>query len=219
MIEDKKRLRSAPEAKADPKKGPPFCINRLDVTPPPPKKSEGSIQTSDSKIFRAKRIRKTDLGEPVTRLKAKPKKAYCYEYPRPAVAVDIVLLYRSGDAVEVLLIKRAREPFKGRWAFPGGYVEEDESLEDAAARELLEETGLSGIHLEQIGAFGDPGRDPRGHTISIVFSAVLDDCLEAKAADDAADAAWHSALAPPKLAFDHSKILGVALKRIAKSSR
>lgn|GEM_PF-29326 len=142
------------------------------------------------------------------------RKSYCYDYPRPALTVDIVLFHRHGDRFEVLLIKRAGEPFKGRWAFPGGFVDENESLEDAAARELKEETGLTGIRLEQIGAFGDPGRDPRGHTVSVVFAAMLDERVLVKAADDASDAAWHSALAPPTLAFDHQKILIAAMKRI-----
>lgn len=141
-------------------------------------------------------------------------KQYCYEHPRPAVTVDIVLFHRAADDIEVLLIKRAREPFKDRWAFPGGFVDENESLEEAAARELKEETGVSGIALEQIGAFGDPGRDPRGHTVSVAFSAVVSDRLAAAAGDDAADARWHSAISPPKLAFDHAKILSVALGRM-----
>lgn len=152
-------------------------------------------------------------------VKGGPAKVYCYDYPRPAVAADIVLFCRAGRDVEVLLIKRAREPFKGRWASPGGFVDKDESLEHAASRELLEETGLSVVNLEQIGAFGDPGRDPRGHTVSIVFSAVLDSCLQARAADDAADAEWHSAARPPKLAFDHKKILSLALQRMVGGSR
>jgi 8-oxo-dGTP diphosphatase len=150
----------------------------------------------------------------VTQTQQTPAKAYCYDYPRPALTVDIVLFHRSADGTEVLLIKRAHDPFKDLWAFPGGFVDEDESLEDAAARELREETGLVGVHFEQIGAFGDPGRDPRGHTVSVVFSAVLDDRVQAAAADDAADAEWHSALAPPELAFDHEKILSVALTRM-----
>jgi 8-oxo-dGTP diphosphatase len=146
-------------------------------------------------------------------------KVHCYEYPRPAVTVDIVLFCRVESDVEVLLIRRGREPFKGRWAFPGGFVDKDESLEHAASRELLEETGLRGIHLEQIGAFGDPGRDPRGHTVSIVFSAMLEDRRKVCAADDAADAKWHPAIDPPKLAFDHKKILGPALERIVGGAR
>lgn len=149
--------------------------------------------------------------------KSKREQIYCYDHPRPALTVDIALFHRSGRRVEVLLIKRAREPFKGLWALPGGFVDKDESLEAAAARELLEETGLSGIHLEQIGAFGDPGRDPRGHTVSVVFAAVVDQRIQARAADDAADAAWRSALRPPKLAFDHNKILSLVLKRMAGS--
>jgi len=143
----------------------------------------------------------------------KPK-SYCYDHPRPALTVDIVLLHRAPDEIEVLLIKRAREPFEGHWAFPGGFVDQDESLEEAAARELAEETGLVGIRLEQIGAFGDPGRDPRGHTVSVVFAGVLDDRAVVTAGDDAAKAAWHSALEPPSLAFDHKKILRLALDRM-----
>ncbi|HXG95361.1 MAG TPA: NUDIX hydrolase [Blastocatellia bacterium] len=142
------------------------------------------------------------------------KKQYCYEHPRPAVTVDIVLFYRGERGVEVLLIKRGREPFKGRWAFPGGFVGADESLEAAAARELKEETGLEGIALKQIGAFGDPGRDPRGHTVSVAFAAVLDSRNEAAAADDAEDAQWHCVARPPRLAFDHKKILRVALEQV-----
>jgi 8-oxo-dGTP diphosphatase len=155
----------------------------------------------------------------MTKTNSKQVKPYCYEHPRPALTVDIVLFHRNGNRVEVLLSKRAREPFKGRWAFPGGFVDEDESLEDAAARELREETGLDGIRLEQIGAFGDPGRDPRGHTVSIAFCGLVDDRLQASAGDDAADVKWHSTLRPPKLAFDHEKILRVALKYVVGTSR
>jgi 8-oxo-dGTP diphosphatase len=125
-------------------------------------------------------------------------------------------LFRRGarDRIEVLLIKRAREPFKGKWALPGGFVDKDESLEDAAARELREETGLEGNRLDQLGAFGDPGRDPRGHTVSVVFTAVVSGEKEAKAADDAEDARWHPARRPPALAFDHKKILQAALASV-----
>ena len=146
--------------------------------------------------------------------KAASKKPYCYEYPRPSVTVDVVLFHRDGERVEVLLIKRARDPFKGAWAFPGGFVDENEALEHAAARELKEETGLKGITLEQLGAFGDPDRDPRGHTVSVVFVALLDSRTEAAGADDADEARWHSALRPPRLAFDHKKILRQALDRV-----
>jgi 8-oxo-dGTP diphosphatase len=146
--------------------------------------------------------------------KAKSKKKYCYDYPRPSVTVDVILFYRDGERIEVLLIKRAREPFKSAWAFPGGFVDPDESLERAAARELKEETGLEGIRFEQLGAFGDPGRDPRGHTVSVAFVALLKSRAEAAAADDAEEAQWHSALRPPRLAFDHKKILRLARDRV-----
>lgn len=145
-------------------------------------------------------------------------KSYCYEHPRPALTVDIVLFHFHQDKLEVLLIKRANEPFKGRWAFPGGFVDKDESLRAAAARELREETGLRGIKLDQIGAFGDPGRDPRGHTVSVVYSALVGERRPMKASDDAADAKWHPALAPPKLAFDHRKILRIAIKQLLRNS-
>ena len=139
---------------------------------------------------------------------------HCYDHPRPAVTVDIVLLHRASRGARVLLIQRKHEPFKGVWAFPGGFVDENESLEAAAARELHEETGLVGIELEQIGAFGDPGRDPRGHTVSVVFAALLDEPAQPTPKDDAEAAEWHSAFKPPALAFDHNAILRVAIERI-----
>jgi 8-oxo-dGTP diphosphatase len=150
--------------------------------------------------------------------KSKKKKQHCYDYPRPSVTADIVLFHRAADRVEVLLIKRAHEPFKGQWALPGGFVDEGESLEAAAARELKEETGVYGIGFEQIGAFGDPGRDPRGHTVSIAFAALLADRPEAKASDDAEEARWHSVARLPRLAFDHKKILRLARKRLLDSN-
>jgi 8-oxo-dGTP diphosphatase len=144
-----------------------------------------------------------------------PIDQYCYDHPRPAVTVDIVLFSLESGRIEVLLIKRAREPFRGLWALPGGFVEKDEALERAAERELCEETGLTGIHLEQVGAFGDPGRDPRGHTVSIAYSAVIDGgSNNVKADSDAADARWWPATRPPRLAFDHHKILRVAIGRM-----
>ena len=146
--------------------------------------------------------------------KSKARGKYCYDHPRPAVTVDIVLFKRAKRGAHVLLIKRMREPFKGQWALPGGFVDENESLEAAAARELREETGLDGIQLAQIGAFGDPGRDPRGHTVSVAFGAVIDDFPETEAADDAEEVAWYVVARPPALAFDHKKILRMARERI-----
>ena len=139
---------------------------------------------------------------------------HCYDHPRPAVTVDIVLLHRAKRGARVLLVQRKHKPFKGRWAFPGGFVEENESLEAAAARELREETGLDGMDLEQVGAFGDPGRDPRGHTVSVVFAALLYEEAEPEPADDAETAEWHSVSNLPELAFDHKAILHAAIARI-----
>ena len=143
------------------------------------------------------------------------KKPYCYEHPRPSVTVDIVLFHQTGEELEVLLIKRRHEPFADHWALPGGFVDENESLEAAATRELQEETGLSRAKFQQIGAFGDPGRDPRGHTVSVAFTALLKSKGNAVAADDAKDVGWHKVKRLPKLAFDHKKIIAAALKRIA----
>jgi 8-oxo-dGTP diphosphatase len=111
----------------------------------------------------------------------------------------------SEEKPEVLLIKRANEPFRGKWALPGGFVDKDEPLEDAAVRELKEETGLSNILLTQMHTFGNPGRDPRGHTVSVVFVGYLPLAAEAKAGDDAAEVDWFSLDKLPELAFDHIK--------------
>lgn len=151
--------------------------------------------------------------------KSKNKKQHCYDHPRPSVSVDIVLFYQAAERVEVLLIKRAGEPFKGQWALPGGFVDEDEALELAAARELKEETGISGVRLAQIGAFGDPGRDPRGHTISIAFGARVSKRAEAVGADDAEEARWQALARLPRLAFDHKKIIRTARERLLGSDK
>lgn len=142
--------------------------------------------------------------------------AYTYEYPRPLVTVDIFLLrYRAGR-LEILLIQRAHEPFSGKWALPGGFVDENEPLAAAAARELREETGFSDLPLTQLRAFGDPGRDPRGHTISVVFGGFLrpDADPAPRAGDDARRADWFPLDQLPPLAFDHRKIITVCLKLV-----
>jgi 8-oxo-dGTP diphosphatase len=108
------------------------------------------------------------------------------------VTCDAVVFTMRADDLVVLLIQRKDEPFKGRWALPGGYVNENESLERAVARELSEETGITGARLEQLGAFGDPGRDPRGHTITIAYLTFLVAEAAVTAGDDAAAAEWHS---------------------------
>lgn len=129
---------------------------------------------------------------------------YSYQYPRPAVTTDAILI--SPDQ-KVLLIERGREPFRGTWALPGGFIGMDEELEVACARELEEETGISGIALTQFKAFGGVGRDPRHRTISVLFYAFLDFEPEAKAGDDAAKARWFPMNWLPELAFDHAAIL------------
>jgi 8-oxo-dGTP diphosphatase len=142
------------------------------------------------------------------------KKRYTYDYPRPAVTVDIVIVTRARRP-RVLLIRRKHEPFEGMWAIPGGFVEMDESLEEAARRELLEETGVRTKHLEQLHTFGDPGRDPRGRTISVVYLARVNPRqIKPKAADDAAEVGWYRLDELPPLAFDHEQILAVARKTL-----
>lgn len=138
-----------------------------------------------------------------------------YEYPRPAVTVDAVVLRGTGDAREVLLVRRGAEPFLGRWALPGGFVDENERLEDAMRRELAEETGLvCGGPARQVGAFGDPGRDPRGWTVGVAFVLELDagEPCDVRGGDDAAEAAWRRLDALPPLAFDHDRIVAAALE-------
>lgn len=146
--------------------------------------------------------------------RAMAKKKYTYDYPRPAVTVDLVIVTREAKP-RVLLIRRKKEPFAGRWALPGGFVDLDETLEAAARRELREETGVKAGKLEQLQAFGDPGRDPRGPTVSVVFLAEVDaDDLQPRAADDAAAVGWFSLARPPALAFDHADILSMARRRL-----
>ncbi|MHC4780994.1 MAG: NUDIX domain-containing protein [Planctomycetota bacterium] len=140
------------------------------------------------------------------------RKRFSYDYPRPMAAADIALFSVAGGKLRVLFIKRGKKPWPGHWAFPGGFVEIDEDLADAAARELEEETGLTGIDLEFMGTYGKPGRDPRGRVISHVYFGIVPyDKADVRAGDDAADALWHPAHKPPSLAFDHDEVLGDAL--------
>jgi len=139
--------------------------------------------------------------------------SYTYDYPRPALTVDAVIFKREGQDLKVLLIQRKYPPFEGQWALPGGFVNMDETLEQAVHRELLEETGLRCIHLEQLHAFGAIGRDPRGRTVSVVYWGFTDHDQKPKAGDDAISAAWFSINKLPPLAFDHNEILNIAIKK------
>lgn len=140
---------------------------------------------------------------------------HTYPYPRPALTVDCVVFGFDEGELKVLLIERGLKPFKGRWALPGGFVRVDEPLEQAARRELAEETGLRNVFLEQLFTFGAVARDPRDRVVSVAYFALvkLSD-HRAKAATDAANAKWFPFSQTPKLAFDHAEILGVALDRL-----
>ena len=131
---------------------------------------------------------------------------YTYKYPRPMVTVDVVLF--ALDRKRVLLIKRDREPFKGRWALPGGFIGIKEELKDAAARELEEETGVAGVELRQVHTFDTLGRDPRGRVITVAYSGVVDPgSVEVRAASDAREARWFDIDNLPSLTFDHGEIV------------
>lgn len=137
------------------------------------------------------------------------------DYPRPSVTVDLVIFTIAANDLQVLLIRRDVEPFKGQWALPGGFVGIDESLEDAAARELQEEAGVKQVYLEQLFTFGAPPRDPRGRVISVAYFALVDsEQQQVVAGSDAAAAEWHSVFHPPPLAFDHQQILEYAVWRL-----
>jgi 8-oxo-dGTP diphosphatase len=144
------------------------------------------------------------------------KGKYIYDWPRPMVTVDAVVFSLSGGKTQVLLVNRGHEPFKGKWAVPGGFVDMDEELEDAAARELQEETGLTGMKLEQMHTFGRRGRDPRGRQISIAFTGVATTGQdEIRPGDDAAKAKWFDIEhLPGDLAFDHDEIIKFAVEKL-----
>ncbi|HTK78569.1 MAG TPA: NUDIX domain-containing protein [Gemmataceae bacterium] len=141
--------------------------------------------------------------------------AATYEFRRPALTVDAVVFGLDDEDLKVLLIRRDLEPFRGKWALPGGFVRVEESLEDAVRRELQEETGISQVFLEQLYTFGDVDRDPRERVVTVAYYALvkLSD-HRVKAATDARDAAWFAVSEARGLAFDHDRILGVALERL-----
>lgn len=140
-------------------------------------------------------------------------KIYTYEYPHPAVTTDCVIFGFDGTKLQVLLIERGIEPFKGKWALPGGFLNMDESTEECALRELKEETGLTGAYIEQFHCFSDPDRDPRERVITIAYYALVR-IQEVKGGDDAAKAKWFPLDEVPQLAFDHDRILREAITRL-----
>lgn len=140
---------------------------------------------------------------------------YCYDYPRPMVTVDTVIFTVLDNDLKVLLVKRRYAPFQDQWAIPGGFVGMDESLEDAARRELYEETNVKDLYLEQLYTFGAPERDPRGRVISVSYFALISaEHRRLAAQTDSAEVAWFSVYQLPKLAFDHAEIVDYALKRL-----
>ena len=140
-------------------------------------------------------------------------KLYSYKYPHPAVTADCVIFGFDGVSIKVLLIQRGIEPYKGQWAFPGGFLQMDETVEECAKRELEEETGLKSASVEQFYTFSAVNRDPRERVITIAHYALVR-LSEVKGSDDAASAQWFAMNEIPSLAFDHEHILRMAVKRL-----
>ena len=138
---------------------------------------------------------------------------FCYKYPHPSVTADCVIFGFDGTTIKVLLIQRGIEPFKGKWAFPGGFMNIDETVEECAKRELEEETGLKNVSVEQFYTFSDVNRDPRERVITVAHYALVK-LSEVKGGDDAASARWFSMDEVPSLAFDHDRILRMAVNRL-----
>jgi 8-oxo-dGTP diphosphatase len=148
------------------------------------------------------------------------KGRYIYNWPRPMVTVDAAVFTHSGGKIRVLLIKRGNEPFKGMWALPGGFVDIDEELDDAVVRELAEETGVTGVRLNQMHTFGTVGRDPRGRQITIVFMGIAkEEQTNLEAGDDATEAKWVDIeKLPEDLAFDHDEVIRFAVGKLKNES-
>jgi 8-oxo-dGTP diphosphatase len=136
---------------------------------------------------------------------------YTYKYPRPAVTADCVVITKEAEP-QVLLVQRGIDPYKGCWAFPGGFMNMDETTEQCAIRELEEETGLKVSELHQLGAYSKVDRDPRGRTITVAYLVLIDDPVPVCGHDDAAQAQWFPLSALPNLAFDHADIMRDAIK-------
>ena len=137
---------------------------------------------------------------------------YTYKYPRPAVTADCVVMTKD-TVPQVLLIQRGADPYKGCWAFPGGFMNMDETTEECAIRELEEETGLQVSNIHQIGAYSKVDRDPRGRTITVAYLAIVDAPIAVTGQDDAAKAQWFPIDALPPLAFDHDEIMQDAIRK------
>lgn len=144
------------------------------------------------------------------------KGKYIYDWPRPMVAVDAAVFGFFAGKVKLLLVERRNEPFKGKWCLPGGFVNIDEELKEAVARELSEETGLTGVRLEQIHTFGRCGRDPRGRVITVTYMGIVgENKTTVEAGDDAAKAQWFDIeQVPQDLAFDHQKVVKFAIEKL-----
>jgi 8-oxo-dGTP diphosphatase len=146
--------------------------------------------------------------------------AYSYRYPHPAVTTDVVVFTIREQRLQLLLVRRAAEPYRKAWALPGGFLDIDEDLESCAKRELEEETGVTGVYLEQLYTFGCPARDPRERVISVTYYALVpSDKIELRPASDAADARWFPLDGIPDLAFDHQEIVALAHSRLAAKLR
>lgn len=141
---------------------------------------------------------------------------YSYDWPRPALTTDIVVFDRRDGVQSILLIRRGGEPFAGCWALPGGFLEEDETLETCAARELNEETGLVAGPLRLFGAYSEPERDPRGRTVTVAYwTRAEEGSGVVSSGDDTADCRWFALDQLPKLAFDHERIIADAVRTLA----
>ena len=143
------------------------------------------------------------------------KNQFCYEYPRPAVTADCVIFGYTGSELQLLLIERGNEPFKGEWALPGGFLNMDEDADTCARRELQEETGLENVYMEQLYTFSRVDRDPRGRVITVAYYALVNLFdYQVKAGDDAVNARWFALSELPELAFDHADIIQTAIGRL-----
>lgn len=141
---------------------------------------------------------------------------FVYEHPRPALTIDVVSFTIRNDKLQVLLIQRGKPPYENRWALPGGFVNIEENLEEAALRELEEETGVKNVYLEQLYTYGEPNRDPRGRVVTVAYFAIIpaNTPFSREGGQDASKAQWFPISELPPLAFDHDEIINYALRRL-----